>query len=133
MTAHKAQGHTADVCLVLARGDEGREWTYTAMSRGREQNRYYTVAAPVLNSRGRVKRQEKPKELADRLTRSWSRTDGADSTLDYERREEEHRSLVQKVKHAWREAGRDQAHEGDRRLTTAGRSADHSFDRDIGN
>ena len=131
MTAHKAQGHTADVCLVLARGDEGREWTYTAMSRGREQNRYYTVAMPILNTRGKVRRQEKPKELAERLTRSWSRTDGADSTLDYERHEEERRSLVQQVKEAWREAERDLAREDDRRLARAGRSAGRSSDRGL--
>jgi hypothetical protein len=126
---HKAQGLTADVCLVLARGDEGREWTYTAMSRGREQNRYYTVALPVLGSRGQVKRQEKPKELAERLTQSWSRTDGADSTLDYERREDAGRSLTQQGEQVWREAER--AREDDRRFEKAA-SPDRSQSRGMG-
>ena len=132
MTAHKAQGHTADVCLVLAHGDEGREWTYTAMSRGREQNRYYTPAMPILNTHGQVKRQENPTELAARLTQSWSRSDGADSTLDYERHEEEHRSLVQKVREAWRQAERDQAREADRSLTKVRLSAGRDQGRGMG-
>ena len=106
MTVHKAQGHTTDVCLVMARGDEGRQWTYTAMSRGSEHNHYFTTAAPALDMAGNVKRQEKPQELRDRLTQSWSRNDGRDSTLDFERHEEQRRTLAQEVEKLWRKKER---------------------------
>ena len=45
ITGHKAQGMTADRCYVL--GDEAiyREWGYVALSRGREHNSFYIVAA----------------------------------------------------------------------------------------
>jgi Ti-type conjugative transfer relaxase TraA len=45
ITGHKAQGMTTDRCYVL--GDEAvyREWGYVALSRGREQNTFYIVAA----------------------------------------------------------------------------------------
>jgi conjugative relaxase-like TrwC/TraI family protein len=89
MTVHKAQGLSVDVSLVLARGDEGREWTYTAMSRGREDNICYTPAAPPLrDEHGAHLHEERADELADRLEHSWSRSEAADSTLDYERIEE---------------------------------------------
>ncbi len=88
MTVHKAQGLTADVALVLATGEEGREWTYTAMSRGREANCYYTLAAePTVDSLGDA-HEETERELERRLSRAWSRSTAADSTLDYERRAE---------------------------------------------
>ena len=89
MTVHKAQGLSVDVSLVLARGDEGREWTYTAMSRGREENIYYTPSSPrVPDEHGRRFHEERPDELAERLERSWERSGAADSTLDYERLDE---------------------------------------------
>ena len=89
MTVHKAQGLSVDVSLVLARGNEGREWTYTAMSRGREDNVYYTPSAPPLrDEHGTHLHEERADELAERLEQSWSRSEAADSTLDYERVEE---------------------------------------------
>lgn len=89
MTVHKAQGLTADIALVLASGEEGREWTYTAMSRGRENNIYYTPGGPpMVDERGRVVWDESDDRLTDRLTKAWERTTAADSTLDYERLQE---------------------------------------------
>ena len=89
MTVHKAQGLSVDVSLVLARGTEGQEWTYTAMSRGREANRYYTNSAPPLrDERGTHLHEERPDELAERLERQWGRSEAHDSTLDYERFDE---------------------------------------------
>ncbi|MBA2312960.1 MAG: relaxase domain-containing protein [Actinobacteria bacterium] len=44
MTGHKAQGMTTDKALVLADQTLYREWTYVAMSRGRNDNRLYVVA-----------------------------------------------------------------------------------------
>jgi conjugative relaxase-like TrwC/TraI family protein len=89
MTVHKAQGLSVDVSLVLARGNEGREWTYTAMSRGREANLYYTgSASPLPDERGTHLHEERPDELAERLERQWGRSEARDSTLDYERFDE---------------------------------------------
>ena len=79
MTVHKAQGLSVDVSLVLARGDEGREWTYTAMSRGREDNVYYTPSAPPLrDEHGTHLHEERADELAHRLEQSWSRSEATE-------------------------------------------------------
>ena len=67
----------------------GAERTYTAMSRGREENIYYTPSSPrVPDEHGRRFHEERPDELAERLERSWERSGAADSTLDYERLDE---------------------------------------------
>ena len=44
MTGHKAQGMTTDKAYVLGDQTLYREWTYVAMSRGRNDNRLYVVA-----------------------------------------------------------------------------------------
>ena len=44
LTAHTAQGMTARRAFVLGDDAAYREWGYTAMSRGREENRLYVVA-----------------------------------------------------------------------------------------
>ncbi len=104
MTVHKAQGLSVDVSLVLARGDEGREWTYTAMSRGREENLYYTPdGPPVRDEHGRHLHEERPDELAERLERSWERSGASDSTLDYERVDE----AADRTRKAWERDLRD--------------------------
>lgn len=43
MTGHKAQGMTTDKAYVLGDQTLYREWTYVAMSRGRNDNRLYVV------------------------------------------------------------------------------------------
>jgi ATP-dependent exoDNAse (exonuclease V) alpha subunit len=43
VTGHVAQGLTTDRAFVLASDEMYREWTYTAMSRGRQTNRLYLV------------------------------------------------------------------------------------------
>lgn len=44
LTGHSAQGLTAQHALVLADPGVGRDWLYTAMTRGREANQLYLVA-----------------------------------------------------------------------------------------
>ena len=44
LTGHSAQGLTAQRALVLADPGVGRDWLYTAMTRGREANQLYLVA-----------------------------------------------------------------------------------------
>ncbi len=43
ITGHKAEGMTTDRTFVLGSEDLYREWGYTAMSRGRQENRLYLV------------------------------------------------------------------------------------------
>ncbi len=47
VTGHVAQGLTTDRAFVLASDELYREWTYTAMSRGRDLNRLYVVDNPT--------------------------------------------------------------------------------------
>lgn len=44
LTGHSAQGLTARCALVLADPGVGRDWLYTAMTRGRDANQLYLVA-----------------------------------------------------------------------------------------
>ena len=44
LTGHSAQGLTARRALVLADPSVGRDWLYTAMTRGRDANQLYLVA-----------------------------------------------------------------------------------------
>jgi ATP-dependent exoDNAse (exonuclease V) alpha subunit len=50
LTGHTAQGLTVDRAFVLATEEASREWLYTALSRGRLENRVYGVA-PGLRER----------------------------------------------------------------------------------
>lgn len=59
-TAHRAQGRTVDRAFVLGSDELNREWGYTAMSRHRDEARFYVTApAPYLNRPARsVEREE---------------------------------------------------------------------------
>ena len=45
ITGHSAQGLTCDRAFVLVTSEASREWCYTALSRGRQENRIYAMAA----------------------------------------------------------------------------------------
>lgn len=45
LTAHKVQGKTVSKAFVLASDDTSRESAFTALSRGRDQNRLYVIHA----------------------------------------------------------------------------------------
>ena len=66
MTIHKAQGMTCDVALTLASDTLYQEAAYTALSRGRTQNRLY-LADPEPQ---RTDLRHAP-ELDDELTDDW--------------------------------------------------------------
>jgi conjugative relaxase-like TrwC/TraI family protein len=44
ITGHSAQGLTCDEAFVLVTNEASREWSYTALSRGRQSNRLYAMA-----------------------------------------------------------------------------------------
>ena len=46
-TAHRAQGATVDRAFVLGSDEIYREWGYTALSRHREEARFYVTASPT--------------------------------------------------------------------------------------
>ncbi len=46
-TAHRAQGATVDRAFVLGSDELYREWGYTALSRHREEARFYVAASPT--------------------------------------------------------------------------------------
>jgi conjugative relaxase-like TrwC/TraI family protein len=77
ITAHRAQGATVDRTFVLGSQELYREWGYTAMSRHREQARFYVArtdlhddrdlpptADPIISGIGRLMQRSHAKELA---------------------------------------------------------------------
>ena len=95
MTGHKAQGMTTDKAYVLGDQTLYREWTYVAMSRGRNDNRLYVVGGIDPDREdvgGEVAGSEDPlKELVAGVGRSRAK----DLALDlYEEREPQKRGAV---------------------------------------
>jgi len=82
ITGHKAQGMTADRCYVL--GDEAvyREWGYVALSRGREENAFYIVAADALEARDVRQIPLDPADPVARVQRALERSGAKDMALD---------------------------------------------------
>lgn len=81
-TLHKAQGRTVDVALTW--GDERlyQEAGYTALTRGREENRLYLLAAEPDDERhGRTPRRNPVDELAAALRRSEAQQLGHELTI----------------------------------------------------
>ena len=84
ITGHSAQGLTCDRTFVLVTSEASREWCYTALSRGRHENRLYAVARepddraefaptdvrrdPVAAAFGRRSEQTLANDLMDRGT-----------------------------------------------------------------
>ncbi len=77
ITAHRAQGATVDRTFVLGSEELYREWGYTAMSRHREQARFYVArtdlhddrdlpptADPIISGIGRLMERSHAKQLA---------------------------------------------------------------------
>src|SRR3954469_7670683 len=54
LTAHPAQGATVDRAFVLGSEELYREWGYTALSRHREEARFYVSATPTFLNRASV-------------------------------------------------------------------------------
>ncbi|MDQ3913769.1 MAG: relaxase domain-containing protein [Actinomycetota bacterium] len=82
VTGHKSQGMTVDRTFVLVDETLYREWGYTAMSRGRVDNRLYVVAGVDLDREdtgGQVARAADPMPA---LTRALGRSRAKELALD---------------------------------------------------
>lgn len=106
MTGHKAQGMTTDKGFVL--GDETlyREWTYVAMSRGKDNNRLYVVAGadPERDEvGGKVASSEDP--MQD-LIRAIGRSRAKDLALDTYEHEEIRNLSTHELRRDWEAARR---------------------------
>jgi hypothetical protein len=84
MTAHRAQGATADIALVHGSDAADRQWQYVALSRHRTRATYYDVRPAARDIDG-VHHGPMPVETstADRLIAVMSRDGIKATTLDY--------------------------------------------------
>lgn len=76
LTVHKSQGATVDRAHVVAGEITGREWTYVAASRAREETRVYATQEAMDRESGQAL------EKSD-LARDMSRSHAKDTTQDY--------------------------------------------------
>jgi hypothetical protein len=84
MTAHRAQGATADIALVHGSDAADRQWQYVALSRHRIRAAYYDVAPGDRDADGvHHGAREAAAPTAARLLASMSRDGSKPSTLDY--------------------------------------------------
>ena len=129
LTAHKAQGATVDRAFVLGSDDLYREWGYTALSRHRDEARFYLVS-PGSAERALADLAEEPDPLIERLGRlfgtSHAKTLATDQMDAAERRAEleqlaaDHQRLVADERWAGRQ--RDGAEQ-------ARKAAEHQLER----
>ena len=83
LTGHKAQGVTADRTFTVITGGADREWTYVAMSRGREANTLY-LANPEHGDEGCTHLTHKfRREALDTLTKSLGRSSAQAAAIDH--------------------------------------------------
>jgi hypothetical protein len=68
ITAHRAQGATVDRAFVLGSDELYREWGYTALSRHRDEARFYVSATPTF-----LNEAPAPLQARDDVTRHVSR------------------------------------------------------------
>lgn len=77
LTVHKAQGATVDRAHVVAGEMTGREWTYVAASRAREETQVYTTSGQLGHEAGQALEKS---DLARDMTRSHAK----DTTQDHQ-------------------------------------------------
>jgi conjugative relaxase-like TrwC/TraI family protein len=82
ITGHKAQGLTADRCYVLGDAAVYREWGYVALSRGREHNAFYIVAADDPEARDVDRVPLDPVDPVSRVRRALERSGAKDMALE---------------------------------------------------
>jgi hypothetical protein len=123
LTAHKAQGATVDRAFVLGSDQLSREWGYTALSRHRDEARFYVVSpASIERNLPDLEPDEDP--LADRLKEMLGDSHAKTLALDHlpagEPDAAEHAlarfgALLADERHAARELRRAEEHLNDTR------------------
>lgn len=125
-TVHKSQGATVDRAHVVAGEMSGREWSYVAGSRNREEVHFYATTDQLkpLEREGKGKGKGKGRDVErggvenSELARDMSRSNQKSIALDYAKKGEER---GQDREHALgREGGRDTRTHADRQLDQAG-------------
>jgi conjugative relaxase-like TrwC/TraI family protein len=82
VTGHIAQGATVRRSFVLADDGAGREWVYTAMSRGREANRMYLAAGDESAREEYAPAGERSRGALERLGASLQRSEAQSAATD---------------------------------------------------
>ena len=93
LSVHKAQGASVDRAHVLAGEMSGREWSYVAASRAREETRLYASREQVGEAAGREtlalerdsERIDPPSLEKSELAREMGQSHQKDTTLDHSR------------------------------------------------
>ena len=119
-TVHKSQGATVDRAHVVAGEMSGREWSYVAGSRNREEVHFYATADQLkpLEREGKGKDVERGGVENSELARDMSRSNQKSIALDYAKKGEERGQDREQAQ--GREGGRDTRTHADRQLDRAG-------------
>jgi ATP-dependent exoDNAse (exonuclease V) alpha subunit len=110
VTGHVAQGATVRRSFVLADDGARREWVYTAMSRGREDNRLYLAAGDAGGREEYAPAGERSSAALGRLGASLQRSEAQSAATDLgreppsavQRRHVEAEARVEKLEQGWR-------------------------------
>jgi ATP-dependent exoDNAse (exonuclease V) alpha subunit len=91
ITGHSAQGLTCDEAFVMVTSEASREWSYTALSRGRQANRIYAMA-PEASDRaeyapGSERRRDARAALLEALERPAGKNLASDEDEQWTRRD----------------------------------------------
>ena len=85
LTGHKAQGVTTGRTFVVVDGTTGREWTYVAMSRGRQANTLYLAGAEPAEKSCTHLTHTQSDDALDRLTAALNRRSIHTAAIDHAR------------------------------------------------
>jgi hypothetical protein len=83
LTGHKAQGVTTDRTFVLIDGTTDREWTYVAMSRGRQNNTLYLTNAEPADEQCTHLTHQGHHDTLERLTAALNRGSTQTAAIDH--------------------------------------------------
>jgi len=106
ITGHVAQGMTVERAFVLGSPEMYREWGYTAMSRGRHENRLYVVAPDDLERQEVAPRDRNLLTARDSLVRGLSTSCAHTIALDTGQRQEVRAASSESLKRRLRQLGR---------------------------
>ncbi len=107
ITGHKAQGMTTQQAFVLGDQTLYREWTYVAMSRGRENNSLYVVAGIDPEREDAGGQVAKISDPTQELIRAVGRSRAKDLALDVYEHDEIKNLTYEELRRQWARLGQD--------------------------